>query len=89
MYSDGTVRTMRWSGSLEQMCAGRVLEPGGGGGGGSERGYPVLAADLGAAGDLLLSAGLDGAARLHDVQVYHPHNFLSQRGFHEAMSLYR
>lgn len=31
--------------------------------------YPVLAVDFGAEGALLLSAGLDGGARLWDVQV--------------------
>lgn len=31
--------------------------------------YPALAADLGAAGAVLLAAGLDGTAQLYDVQV--------------------
>ncbi|KAJ2938491.1 hypothetical protein O0L34_g12937 [Tuta absoluta] len=57
--SDGVVRVFRWDAGTGALELRWEL---------GERGYPAMAADLGAAGAVLLTAGLDGAARLWDVE---------------------
>ncbi|CAG4973253.1 unnamed protein product, partial [Parnassius apollo] len=57
--SDGAVRIFRWSEQLETLLCERVL---------AAHRYPAMSVDLGASGAMLLSAGLDGRARLWDVQ---------------------
>lgn len=67
LCSDGRVKVWRWVGSPADeedgaltLSTEHVLE--------AHR-YPALACDFGAAGSVLLSAGLDGCAYLWDVQV--------------------
>ncbi|XP_053612005.1 WD repeat, SAM and U-box domain-containing protein 1-like isoform X2 [Plodia interpunctella] len=55
--SDGTVKVFRWSDGLSVVHCLDAHE------------YPALAVSVGAAGALLLSASLDGTAKLWDVQM--------------------
>ncbi|CAH2044373.1 unnamed protein product, partial [Iphiclides podalirius] len=57
--SDGSVRVFRWSERLQMLSCERIL---------AAHRYPAVAVDIGAGGALLLSAGLDGRARLWDLQ---------------------
>ncbi|CAK1587355.1 unnamed protein product [Parnassius mnemosyne] len=57
--SDGAVRIFRWSEQLQTLLCEREL---------AAHRYPAMSVDLGAGGAMLLSAGLDGRARLWDVQ---------------------
>lgn len=59
-YSDGWVRLYRWCDEISELVEFHCME-------GHQ--YPAMAADFGASGALLLSAGLDGRACLWDVQV--------------------
>ncbi|XP_028040219.1 WD repeat, SAM and U-box domain-containing protein 1-like isoform X1 [Bombyx mandarina] len=58
--SDGSVKIFRWEEETSELVEEHVLE-------GHQ--YPVLAVDFGAAGQLLLSAGLDGCAYVWDVET--------------------
>ncbi|KAI5634387.1 hypothetical protein NE865_12883 [Phthorimaea operculella] len=57
--SDGVVRVFSWDGGTGTLEPRWEL---------GERGYPAMAADLGAGGAVLLTAGLDGSARLWDIE---------------------
>lgn len=58
--SDGTARVFRWSADEGELVALHELRA---------HQYPCMAADFGAAGALLLTAGLDARACLWDVEV--------------------
>lgn len=72
--SDGSVRVFRWSGAARALAPLHSL---------AAHQYPAMAADFGAEGALLLTAGMDGRACLWDVEVptrphcYLYHNYLT------------